>query len=264
MAQDATGNLYTSQTLHTFTGFTNQILKLIPGSNGTWTQQVIYRGFVNQFARPSYVDSTGNLFGITFTPGGQSNCGIVFELSPSGTAAWTETTLHTFPCFGTGASGELLPLIADSKGNLYGGSNFENFLYSLSPTANGHWRYSVIYNCSANCGLNLVADRAGNLYGASTGIFKLTPNGRGALWTYKTLYSFNPAVDGRQPIGLNFDSQGNLFGTNSLGGAASGGTAFELSPASGGSWNFSCFGISPVLALTAPSRLKYLPLPRAC
>ena len=239
LAEDASGNLYTSFVVRTAGGFTNQIVKLTPNSNGSWTQQVIYRGFPNESAEPSYVDAKGNLFGTTFTPGGQSNCGIVFELSPSGKASWTETTLHTFPCFGSGASGELSPLIADSKGNLYGGSDFANFYYSLSPTAGGHWHYSVIYNCRANCGLQLVADAEGNLYGASAGIFKLTPNGEGNLWTYTSLYSFNAPVDGSQPSGLSFDSQGNLFGANSQGGADAGGTVFELSPTSGGGWTFS-------------------------
>ncbi len=36
-----------------------------------------------------------------------------------------------------------------------------------------------------------------------------------------------------------FDGNGNMFGATSLGGANQGGTVFELSPASGGAWNFS-------------------------
>ena len=56
--------------------------------------------------------------------------------------------------------------------------------------------------------------------------------------TEAVLYSFgtNPN-DGSIPNGnLIFDKIGNLYGTTQRGGANSGGTVFELSPSSGGSW----------------------------
>ena len=118
LAVDEAGNLYTALTLTNSSGSTNQFVKLTRNSNGTWTQRLIYTGFTNEIAQPSVVDAAGNLYGTTFTPGGQSDCGVVFELSPMAHGSWKETTLHTFPCFGSGRSGELLPLAVDSQGTL--------------------------------------------------------------------------------------------------------------------------------------------------
>jgi uncharacterized repeat protein (TIGR03803 family) len=57
--------------------------------------------------------------------------------------------------------------------------------------------------------------------------------------TYKVLWSFGSVPnDGAYPVSnLIFDSSGNLYGTTGLGGGtSSGGTAFELSPQSDGTW----------------------------
>ena len=89
-------------------------------------------------------------------------------------------------------------------------------------------------------------DAAGNLYGTTQAggptnagtVYKLTPSGSGYVET--TLYSFRNQEDGEEPYaGVIFDGNGNMFGATSLGGANQGGTVFELSPASGGAWNFS-------------------------
>jgi uncharacterized repeat protein (TIGR03803 family) len=89
----------------------------------------------------------------------------------------------------------------------------------------------------------LIFDNAGNLYGTTvTGgangngtVFELTPSGSG--WMETVLYSFVDASDGIIPIGgLLLDEKGNLYGLTQQGGAAGYGTAFELSPHSGGGW----------------------------
>ncbi|MFY9977305.1 MAG: choice-of-anchor tandem repeat GloVer-containing protein, partial [Candidatus Sulfotelmatobacter sp.] len=55
--------------------------------------------------------------------------------------------------------------------------------------------------------------------------------------TYKILYTFSGYSDGALPQGtLIFDDQGNLYGTTTVGGIYQGGTVFELSPASDGTW----------------------------
>jgi uncharacterized repeat protein (TIGR03803 family) len=109
----------------------------------------------------------------------------------------------------------------------------------------------------------LVADAAGNLYGTTyTGgvynygtVFELSPK-TGGGWTYKVLLSFDKG-DGSYPEGtLIFDSAGNLYGTTDSGGTDSEGTAFELSPATGGKWtervlwNFGLSGSFPAAGLT--------------
>src|ERR1700693_112834 len=59
----------------------------------------------------------GNLYGVTYAGGAYGN-GIVFELTPNG-SAWTETVLYSF----TGGSDGAFPyadLTFDDAGNLYG------------------------------------------------------------------------------------------------------------------------------------------------
>jgi len=89
----------------------------------------------------------------------------------------------------------------------------------------------------------LIFDNAGNLYGTTvTGgtngngtVFELKPSGSG--WTETVLYSFGDASDGIIPIGsVLLDEKGNLYGLTQQGGAPGHGTAFELSPNSGGGW----------------------------
>ena len=89
----------------------------------------------------------------------------------------------------------------------------------------------------------LIFDASGNLYGTTFQggivgvgtVFELTPAG-GGTWTEKVLYSFN-GTDGNGPIGgLLFDAAGNLYGTTVGGGTYLAGTAFELTPAGGGTW----------------------------
>jgi uncharacterized repeat protein (TIGR03803 family) len=62
----------------------------------------------------------------------------------------------------------------------------------------------------------------------------------GGGWTETVLYSFAGGTDGAGPRGrLIFDAAGNLFGVTAGGGTGKPGglgTAYELSPASGGAW----------------------------
>jgi uncharacterized repeat protein (TIGR03803 family) len=90
---------------------------------------------------------------------------------------------------------------------------------------------------------NLIFDQAGNIYGTTLWggtdgagtVFELSPSGGG--WTLSLLHSFyDNGTDGWYPrFGLIFDSAGNLYSTTEYGGAAEGGTVFELSP-SGDTW----------------------------
>lgn len=89
----------------------------------------------------------------------------------------------------------------------------------------------------------------GNFYGTTYAgglgygtVFELSPNGTGG-WNETTLYTFCQlanCADGENPIyaTLIFDSQGNLYGTASGGGANGDGVVFELIN-SGGTWTES-------------------------
>jgi len=109
----------------------------------------------------------------------------------------------------------------------------------------------------ANPEAGLIFDAAGNLYGTAFRggthgvgmVFELSPVGYGT-WTLKVLHNFNQnGTDGAYPAAaLIFDHAGNLFGTTSGGGTFGAGTAFELSPAGGGTWTekvLHSFGSDP-------------------
>ena len=216
------------------------------------------------------VDYSGNLFGTTVFGGTLNNGGTVFELSPVSGGGWTEKVLHSFDGNAGGGDG-YYPyggLISDGKGNLFGttssgGANlYYGAVFELSSTTDGEWTEKILYSfgSSATDGSSptgtLVLDAKGNLYGTTqTGganagangvgygtVFELSPSANGS-WTEEILYNFGAtSTDGITPVsGLIFDSIGNLYGTTKLGGeytdrSSYGGTVFELSPHTGGSW----------------------------
>ncbi len=122
---DERGNLYGT----TYAGGIGMgvAFELTPNGAG-WTETVlhVFAG-VPDGASPAarlFRDSQGNLYGTTTGGGrslacplGNSGCGTVFKLSPSG-AGWMETVLWRF----TGAEGSSPygPVVMDEHGNLYG------------------------------------------------------------------------------------------------------------------------------------------------
>ena len=195
------------------------------------------------------MDAAGNIYGTTesggLSCGPSSGCGVVFELTPSG-SGWTETVLHLF----TGGADENSPyggLIFDSLGNLYGaaggGGLGQGTVYEFSP-AQGSWNFAVLHSFSGNeadsPASRLTIDAVGNLYGSSLGggtdgsgtIYKLTVSPGG--WTYSTLHSFNfSGSDGFFPYGsVLVDSAGSVYGTASAGPYPSpdDGTVVEITP----------------------------------
>jgi uncharacterized repeat protein (TIGR03803 family) len=182
--------------------------------------------------------------------------------------AQEEKVLDSFNPKAKGPGQSFAGLISDAAGHLYGTTEFggggpcDNSLgcgtvFELSPTSGGGWTQKVLYNfCpQSNCPdgayplAGLVFDAAGNLYGTTYRggahfwgtVFELTPAAGG--WKERVLHNFNKnGTDGYGPeASLIFDTQGNLYGTTSSGGAYgaefSGGTVFELQPAVGGRWS---------------------------
>jgi uncharacterized repeat protein (TIGR03803 family) len=176
-------------------------------------------------------DPSGNLYGAT-TRGGTGNAGTVFEVSPNG----TETVLYTFTNSHDGA----YPrggIVRDEKGNLYGtslGGYLAGFgtVYRLSPSGietvlhlftggadGGYPQGSLVYVQGALYGTTAV----GGTNDAGT-VFEIAPGHKETV-----LHSFTGGSDGANPgAGLIRDSDGNLYGTTTAGGASGHGTVFKV------------------------------------
>ena len=193
----------------------------------------------------------------------------VWLLKPLDAQAASGKVIYTFRGGADGAY-PYSDLAIDAAGNLYGttsdggvgcGGYGCGTVYELLRTKDG-WSHQVLYRFTASSadGVNpltgVIFDSSGNLYGTTSSggkfecgtVFKLAPNSSGS-WKESILHSFDCNADGMRPNGdLVFDGQGNLYGTTFEGGTGTGfcggdesgffgcGTAFKLSPNSGGWW----------------------------
>lgn len=208
------------------------LISLLPSAaSAAAREKVLYRfSGAADGAFPSsslLLDASGNLYGTAYRGGDTkecvtsvSGCGVVFELTPSGTGKWKESVLYAFQ----GGKDGLEPtgnLVFDTAGNLYG----------------------ITYGGGTGT-------KCASVPGCGT-VFELSPNGNGS-WTETVLYSFTDGGDGALPVGLTIDASGNLFGDTITGGTEFG-TVFELLPPRqyGGAWkektiySFQAFEITP-------------------
>jgi uncharacterized repeat protein (TIGR03803 family) len=175
---------------------------------------------------------------------------VILSLATGSWGASKERVIHHFQYL----KGDIpyAGLVFDAQGNLYGttlqgGTHGRGTAFELSPEAGGGWTETVLYSFdnapdAANPYGGLVLDTAGNLYGTTYyggtsnrgAVYKLTRGSKGT-WTESVLYSF---ADGSPTGALVFDAKGNLYGTTTSDGVTyHAGTVFELTPASGGTWN---------------------------
>ncbi len=266
---DNAGNLY-GTTLESFTGW-GTAFKLKHAQN-SWVLNTLVRfaGSNGCFPFAGVVFGPGGaLYGTTIEGASGANCsggnGLVYSLRPqsnpcrSSLCSWTETLMYQFTGGSDGGSPGLGGLIFGPDGNIYGtasagGAAGHGAVFKLTRS-NGGWAQSVLYSFTggsdgATPQSGVVFDAAGNLYGTTSQggnsgcqgagcgtVYELSPSGSG--WTERVLYTFLAGTDGSDPYGgLVFDTSGNLYGTTVVGGAAGGGTVFELSSA-GGSWTFT-------------------------
>ena len=161
------------------------VFKLAPGKSG-WTESVLYafQGGSNDgsYAAGDLVMTKGGaILGTTVRGGGATfckagnGCGVVFELTPSG-STYTEKVVHAFK---SGPPDGLVPtsLVADSSGDLYG------------TTLNGGLATG---DCKGAFGIP----------GCGT-VFRLTPSG--STYTESVLYRFKGRTDRRFPSARRSD-----------------------------------------------------------
>jgi uncharacterized repeat protein (TIGR03803 family) len=194
------------------------LLVILVAATSAWaSHEKILHEFVNlpQGAYPEgklIADAAGNLYGTT-SEGGKFGYGAVFELARGKDGTWSESVLYSF----TGGADGSIPiggLVLDNAGNLYGTAAYGG--------TSGRQCNEPFYT---GCGV----------------VFELSP-GTGGKWTENVLHSFaGYPNDGQSPLAnLIFDAAGNLYGTTEGGGAynrySDGGTVFELTPESNGTW----------------------------
>jgi len=236
------------------------LLFIIEGTASAQPHEKVLAVLANTGADGGLVfDKQGNLYGTTV--GFDVDFGKVFKLQHNPDGTWTNILLYQFSG-GTDGAYPHAGLIFDREGNLYGttsagGTNscpfqsqepFCGTVFKLTPTADGQWQETVLYNFSggtdgANPSAGVISDNQGNLYGTTAfgglshgTVFELSPGSNGS-WTEQVLYRFTGGADGNGPGGgLALDRTGNLYGTTIVGGNSGDGTIFELSP--GASWTF--------------------------
>jgi uncharacterized repeat protein (TIGR03803 family) len=179
---DATGDLYGAAAsggkggCNVFAAGCGAIYELIPGSNGTWTEQVLHRflgGREGDTPEGALIfDNSGNLYDTTWL-GGSHGVGNVFELTPTTGGGWKEKVLYQFQ---GGSYGPTRGVIFDQAGDLCGtkedgGAHGAGYVFELTPQANGSWKQKVLHQFTGKDGANSWAapifDAKGNLYGTT-------------------------------------------------------------------------------------------------
>jgi uncharacterized repeat protein (TIGR03803 family) len=143
---DSAGNLYGTTSASTGNAQGGVVFKLSLDPNGTWIETVLYAfclvdGCADGYAPEAGLvrDTQGNLYGTTSaggTGGFAGREGVVFKLTPTVTAPWTETVLYSFTDTTDGAN-PTAPLIMDAQGNLYGTTTVGGDLTACGGTGCG-------------------------------------------------------------------------------------------------------------------------------
>jgi len=266
---DPAGNLYGTTSAGGGRGFGNVYRLVHSGPNWLFYLLYAFEGLTQNSTDGSapysgvVIGPDSFLYGATHSGGdGQGckalhGCGTVYRVGPKPGHIfdpWEETVLFQF---GTedGSNPDYGNVVFDQAGNLYGttrngGAYLQGAVYKLTQSG-GNWTETVVYSFTGSPDgaaplSGPIFDQAGNLYGTTSAggtngwgtVYQLKPSGSG--WTENILHRFQNGSDGLTPTGgVVFGPLGDLYGATQAGGMGGSGTVFELTPVSGGSWNFS-------------------------
>jgi uncharacterized repeat protein (TIGR03803 family) len=278
LVRDADGNLYgVGQSCGANTD--GAVFELSAGSGGAWTLSTPYSfptySGTNTFpygpeVNQGYLalDSSGNLYGTTYSGGTYAN-GSVFKLTPGSGGAWTATTLYSFKGGTTDGCNPYAEPVVDSSGNLYGttygcGSASDGAVWKL--TSGGVETILHTFTGGTTDGndpaAGVVLDSYGDLYGTAA---RGGANGGGTVYeisasgAYSILHDFEATgVDGLLPLAAPLVAQdGNIYGTTLDGGG--GGNA------SGTIWGFPVLpSVSVTIAGTGTGTVSGTPAGISC
>lgn len=176
----------------------------------------------------------GNLYGTTYA-GGSNNAGTVYKAAPGG----APSTIYSFGASSTDGTSPFAALVLGSDGNFYGtnsagGANGKGTVFQITPSG----ALTTLHAFGADTdgaepSANLVQGKDGSFYGTTqTGgaygggtIYKITSAG-----VITNFYSFGGVANDAASSysGLVQASDGNFYGTTTLGGANGEGTVFKL------------------------------------
>ncbi len=152
-------------------------------------------------------------------------------------SAETPTDVYNFKG-GTGDVSGPIPygyMAQGRDGNLYsaapnGGANGNGGIFMVTPSGAETVIYSFTSGDGPYCQPGLTLANDGNFYGVCYGypadgiLYKVTPTG-----TFTLLHAFTGGADGGQPVGPPTQAtDGNFYGTTSIGGAHGDGTVYKL------------------------------------
>jgi uncharacterized repeat protein (TIGR03803 family) len=241
LVEDSKGNFYGATSVGGSAGL-GTVFKLSHTSTG-WKETVLhsFTGGADgaspmTFQTALTLDGLGNIYGSTYNGGGAANGGVIFELIPQTSGAWTEKILHTFQS-GADGSEPLTGVILDKSGNVYGttlkgGTQLGSGVVFKLTAANGYAK-TVLHNFNAltdparSNAHGVFFDANGTLFGTTEyALYELTP--APTEWTETLLWDFDGEVPVYAPAIM--DAQGHIWGTTLVGGQALGGIAWEFIP----------------------------------